>query len=144
MNQVLVVDDTESGRYLLKELLESHGYRVTVAGNGVEALAAAHSDAPDIIVSDALMPTMDGFSLCRAWMQDESLKAIPFVFYSGTYTTPEDGALALALGAACYIVKPWIRRRFSPSGPRCCGEWAQPAPGRRAMDTAEFHAHHGQ
>ena len=106
MNQVLVVDDTESGRYLLKELLESHGYRVTVAGNGVEALAAAHSDAPDIIVSDALMPTMDGFSLCRAWMQDESLKAIPFVFYSGTYTTPEDGALALALGAACYIVKP--------------------------------------
>ena len=106
MTHVLVVDDAESTRYLLKVVLEDHDYRVTMAGNGLEALAAARGDAPDIVLADALMPTMDGFTLCRTWMGDDSLKAIPFVFYSGTYTTPEDHDLGRALGAARYIVKP--------------------------------------
>jgi PAS domain S-box-containing protein len=106
MTHVLVVDDAESTRYLLKVVLEDHDYRVTMACNGQEALDAAHDDTPDLILSDALMPTMDGFTLCRTWMGDDSLKSIPFVFYSGTYTTPEDHELGRALGAARYIVKP--------------------------------------
>ena len=84
MAHVLIVEDHEENRNLLKLLLEVNGYRVSAAGDGLEALAAARADAPDIIVSDALMPNMDGFALCRAWMQDRALKAIPFVFYSAT------------------------------------------------------------
>jgi PAS domain S-box-containing protein/putative nucleotidyltransferase with HDIG domain len=109
---VLIVEDNEPSRYLLKVLLEGNGYRVTQATNGVEALAAAHLEPPDIIVSDALMPQMDGFDLCRAWMQDEQLKAIPFVFYSATYTSPDDEKLALSLGAVLYLIKPMEPQLF--------------------------------
>ena len=65
MTHILIVDDSEPDRGLLKMLLERNGYRVTVAGNGVEALAAARSCRPDAIVSDVAMPRMDGFVLCH-------------------------------------------------------------------------------
>ena len=94
MIHVLIVDDREADRKPLKILLERNGYRVTTAGDGVEALAAARRDRPDVIVSDVLMPKMDGFVLCHAWMQDAELKAIPFIFYSGNLTTLEDELVA--------------------------------------------------
>lgn len=106
MKRVLVVDDQEDSRYLLRKLLEGNGFQVTVAGDGIEALASARQEPPDVIVSDALMPRMDGFTLCRAWMQDSMLRAIPFVFYTATYTSADDEKLALALGAARFLVKP--------------------------------------
>ena len=106
MNHVLIVDDLPENRYLLQVLLEGNGYRVTDAANGLEALAAARLEPPDVVVSDVLMPKMDGFALCRAWMEDSALNAIPFVFYSGTYTKPEDEKFALALGALRYLIKP--------------------------------------
>jgi len=106
MSHVLIVEDQEQSCYLLKVLLEANGYRVTVATNGLEALAAAQRETPEVVVSDVLMPRMDGFTLCRTWMQNDTLKAIPFVFYSATYTSPEDEKLALALGAVRYLVKP--------------------------------------
>ena len=106
MTHVLIVEDHEENRNLLKMLLEVNGYRVTAAGNGLEALAAARSDRPDAIVSDVLMPKMDGFALCRAWMQDEALRPIPFIFYSATYVRPDDEKFALALGAVRYLIKP--------------------------------------
>ena len=65
MTHVLIVEDHEENRNLLKLLLEVNGYRVTAAGDGLEALAAARRDPPDAIVSDVLMPSMDGFALCR-------------------------------------------------------------------------------
>ena len=106
MTHVLIVDDREADRKLLKMVLERNGYRVTVAGDGVEALAAARHDRPDAIVSDVLMPNMDGFVLCHAWMQNAELKTIPFIFYSGNLTSPQDEHVALALGAARYLIKP--------------------------------------
>ncbi|EXI77864.1 MAG: Bacteriophytochrome cph2 [Candidatus Accumulibacter appositus] len=106
MTHVLIVEDIEENRYFLKVLLEGHGYRVTAARDGLEALLAARRNPPDIVVSDVLMPNMDGFSLCRAWMQDETLRAIPFIFYSATYKTPDDEKLALSLGALRYLIKP--------------------------------------
>ena len=106
MIHVLIVDDREADRKLLKMLLERNGYRVTAAGDGVEALAAARSDRPDAIVSDVLMPNMDGFVLCHAWMQDAELRAIPFIFYTANLTSREDEHVATALGAVRYLMKP--------------------------------------
>src|SRR5450759_461380 len=106
LQHVLIVEDHERNRALLKMLLEANGYRVTVAGDGVEALAAARRAPPDAIVSDVLLPKMDGFALCRAWMQAAGLRAIPFIFYSGIYVHPDDEQFAMALGAVRYLIKP--------------------------------------
>jgi hypothetical protein len=96
----LIVDDSEPERQLLARLLELNGYRVTAAANGVEALAAARRERPDTVVSDVLMPKMDGFALCHAWMQDAELKTVPFVFYSANLTLAEDAHVGKVLGAA--------------------------------------------
>src|SRR5688572_29449828 len=106
MTQILIVDDNEEDRYMLRVLLEGHGYAVILAINGVEALESARRDPPDMIVADILMPVMDGFSLCRQWRKDAQLKELPFVFYSATYTDPQDQEFGLSLGADRYIIKP--------------------------------------
>jgi putative nucleotidyltransferase with HDIG domain len=106
MNKVLIVDDQQQSLYLMKTLLEGHAYQVVEATNGAEALELARIDPPDVIISDILMPVMDGFSLCQEWMKDDTLRSVPFVFYTATYTDPKDEELALSLGAARFIVKP--------------------------------------
>ncbi len=112
MTHVLTVEDGEENRGPLKLLLEVNGCRVTAANNGVEALAAARRDPPDVIVSAVLMPKMDGFALCRAWMQNSALRAIPFIFYSCTYVRPDDEQFAIALGAVRYLIKPLEAEAF--------------------------------
>jgi CheY-like chemotaxis protein len=102
-SKVLIVDDRQQDLYFLEALLQGNGFRVATAGHGQAALAAARTD---MIVSDILMPVMDGFTLCREWMKDEQLRSIPFVFYSATYTESRDAELATQLGAARFIVKP--------------------------------------
>jgi CheY-like chemotaxis protein len=109
---ILVVDDNEPDRELLKMVLQFNGYRVTVAGNGVEALAAARSDRPDAIVSDVLMPQMDGFTLCQNWMKDAELSGIPFIFYSANLTLGMDAHVGKVLGAARYLIKPLRQESF--------------------------------
>ncbi len=106
MKTILVVDDLEENRYLLQKLLEANNYRVVLAADGVEALEKAQKEAPDLVISDILMPRLDGFALCREWLQHPQFKGIPFVFYTATYTEPKDEEFALSLGAARFIVKP--------------------------------------
>jgi len=108
MKHVLIAEDLEESHYLLQALLQKKGFRVTGTSDGLQALAAARRQPPDIIISDALMPHLDGFSLCRSWMQDQVLKHIPFIFYSATYTSPDDKKLGRALGAARYLTKPML------------------------------------
>jgi PAS domain S-box-containing protein len=144
MTHVLIVEDHEENRDLVKLLLEVNGYRVTAAGNGLEALAAARRDAPDVIVSDALMPKMDGFALCRAWMQDAQLRVIPFIFYSATYVHPDDEQFALALGAVRYLIKPLEAAVFLRELRAVLQQWSgQAAPEPEApLDDATAHALH--
>ncbi|MGH8551405.1 MAG: two-component system response regulator [Methylococcales bacterium] len=103
---VLIAEDDENSRVLLQNALTSSGYKVLSAANGQEALILASADSPDMIVSDILMPVMDGYALCRAVKRDDTLKHIPFIFYSATYTDHKDRNLALSLGADRFLVKP--------------------------------------
>lgn len=112
MTKILFVDDLETNRYLLRTVLTAFGYEILEATNGVEALELARRECPDLIISDILMPQMDGFTLCRECQRDETLRAIPFVFYTATYTDSRDEQLALSLGAARFITKPIKNEEF--------------------------------
>ncbi len=144
MDHVLIVEDHEENRNLLALLLKVNGYRVTAAGDGLEALAAARRDLPDAIVSDVLMPKMDGFALCRAWMQDPALRRIPFIFYSATYVRPDDEQFALALGAVRYLIKPVEAEVFLGELRAVLQQWtgrAAPSP-PAPLDETAAHALH--
>ncbi|MGA9049021.1 MAG: PAS domain S-box protein [Dehalococcoidia bacterium] len=106
MTKILIADDNAQNLYLLETVMKSNGYEVIPAKNGAEAMALALKSAPDIIVTDILMPVMDGFELCRRWKADERLQQIPFVFYTATYTDPRDEQFALSLGADRFVIKP--------------------------------------
>jgi len=144
MDHVLIVEDYEENRDLLKILLVVNGYRVTVASDGLEALAVARRDRPDVIVSDVLMPKMDGFALCRAWMQDAALRPIPFIFYSATYVRPDDEQFAMALGAVRYLIKPVEAQVFLRELRAVLQQWAgRAAPSPAApLDDLTAHALH--
>ena len=104
--KVLVAEDSQEGRYLLEKMLEGYGHEVIVASNGAEALEKALVQLPDIIISDILMPKMDGFQLCHECKRNEKLKRVPFVFYTADYTSDEDEKFALSIGADIFIRKP--------------------------------------
>ncbi len=112
MKNVLVVDDKEENLRFLQILLTRHGYLVDTAHDGVQALAKARQLPPDLIITDILMPVMDGFTLCRQWKADAQLKHIPLVFYTATYTDPGDKQFALDLGADDFIIKPAVLENF--------------------------------
>jgi len=113
MTKLLLVDDNEQNLYMLQVLLEGSGYEVILAKDGVEALEKARRAPPDVIITDILMPVMDGFTLCRKWKKDAVLKTIPFVFYTATYADPKDEELALRLGAERFIRKPMEPAAFA-------------------------------
>ena len=106
MTRALIVDDRQDNLYLLRALLQARGWEVEEAADGAAALEQARRVAPDIVVSDLLMPVMDGYTLLRHWQADEALRGIPFVVYTATYTEPQDERLALDLGAAAFAIKP--------------------------------------
>lgn len=106
MSLVLIVDDNPQNLYLLRMLLEGNGHQVDQATDGEAALAQARVRLPDLVVSDLLMPGMDGYTLLRHWKADPALAAQPFLVYTATYTEPKDERLALDLGADDFLVKP--------------------------------------
>lgn len=106
MSQVLIVDDNAENLYLLRMLLQGHGHTVEEARHGAEALAKARQQPPSLLISDLLMPVMDGYTLLRQWKTDDRLKTIPFMVYTATYTDAKDERLAFDLGADAFLVKP--------------------------------------
>ncbi len=106
MPLILVAEDNSESRYLLDVLLRKNGFETVSAANGREALEMARATPPDLIVSDILMPIMDGFALCKEWKSDDRLGQIPFIFYTATYTEPKDIEFGLSLGADRFLTKP--------------------------------------
>jgi two-component system cell cycle sensor histidine kinase/response regulator CckA len=104
--RILVVEDSPTQAERLRLLLEDQGYQVEVARNGREGLAAARSTLPDLIVSDVVMPEMDGFAFCQAVKAEDLTRKIPFVLLTGQ-RTPMDIIHGLQKGADNFITKPF-------------------------------------
>ena len=105
--KILVVDDNKESLYILETILKKSGYDIVSALNGAEAMEKLRDDSGiGMIISDILMPVMDGFQLCKNVKGNDKFKCIPFVFYTGTYKEQEDEELSIKLGADKYIRKP--------------------------------------
>jgi len=103
---VLIVDDLPINLKLLRAQLEAEGQKVLEAVNGAEALTLLDREKVDVIVSDVLMPVMDGYRLCWEVRRSERHRHLPFVVYTSTYVSPSDEKLSLDLGADRYLRKP--------------------------------------
>ncbi|MBI2472373.1 MAG: EAL domain-containing protein [Planctomycetes bacterium] len=104
--KVLIVDDNSENRNILRHIIERQNNEVIEAEDGLDGLEKAAVHKPDLIISDVLMPKMDGFQLLRSIKKDACLKSIPFVFYSAVYNSSKDIELAESLGALTFIAKP--------------------------------------
>ena len=104
--KILITDDMADNLDMLEIVLKSRNHRVVRAMNGKEALNLLENHTPELIISDILMPVMDGFQLCRVCKQDERWRHIPFIFYTATYIDKKDRDFALSLGADMFLVKP--------------------------------------
>ena len=107
MAKILVVDDRASNRDVLTTLLGYRGHRVSEATNGADALDKVHTDPPDLIITDLLMPGMDGFEFVRNLRADAEQANTPVIFVTATYLEPEARALADTCGPHHFVTKPF-------------------------------------
>jgi len=112
MMKILIVDDEEKSRYLLARLFSGSGHAVEEAADGKIALEMLEKEAYDLVISDILMPVMDGYALCRELRSREGLRETPFVFLTATYVDEKDERFALQLGADRFYRKPVDPRTF--------------------------------
>jgi DNA-binding response OmpR family regulator len=114
--KILVVEDSRTQAEYLRHILETEGYRVMLAENGNEALEQTAADRPSIILSDIIMPEMDGYEFCHRIKQDPKTAMIPVILVSQLFD-PVDVIRGLESGADDFIIKPYdpdsIRSRIS-------------------------------
>ena len=111
---LLIVEDVPDILQLLRETLKFKGYRVVTAENGEEALVAIEKEKPALIVTDILMPKMDGFNLVHRLRLNVATRDIPVIFLTATYVAPEDKEFALTIGVSRFIEKPVDLPKFFP------------------------------
>jgi len=102
---VLVVEDHEDTRVLLKTMLEMRGYSVALAEDGEEGVRAASREHPRLVIMDATLPRLDGLAATRRIRSDSSLEGVPVIFLSG-HAQPDFRAEALDAGGTEFFVKP--------------------------------------
>jgi CheY-like chemotaxis protein len=103
---LLVVEDVPNVLELLEVTLRFKGYHVISAHNGVEGLEKVASVRPALIITDILMPYMDGYAFVHNLRLNPETRNIPVIFLSATYVTPEDKSFAMSLGATRFLEKP--------------------------------------
>lgn len=103
---ILVVDDSYQNRKLISAQLENGSRKMYTASNGLEALEILENMEVDLIISDILMPQMDGYQFCSQVRQNEKFKHIPIIIYTATYTSESDEKLSFDLGADAFLKKP--------------------------------------
>lgn len=111
MKRILVVDDDTTLRTALTRYLEKRGYIVRDAASGTEGLASFEQDPPDLIVSDVIMPGMDGFEFCRRLRAIRTGQLVPFIFLSSKGEV-EDRVQGHSIGADDYLIKPFEPREL--------------------------------
>jgi len=104
--RILLVDDNDGNRAILRTVLEDHGYGVAEAADGTEALRALNTESFAAVITDILMPKMDGYRLCYEIRHHPGLRHLPIIIYTATYTAPSDERLSLDLGADRFLRKP--------------------------------------
>jgi two-component system, cell cycle sensor histidine kinase and response regulator CckA len=106
MTTILIVDDVAANRAVLVALLEYHGYQLLEAAAGSEGLAVARAEHPDLVITDVLMPVMDGYEFVKQLRLDPATACIPVIFYTAHYGGREARALAQAGGVSYVLNKP--------------------------------------
>lgn len=106
MTTILIVNDLDANRRLLRAIFENEEFEVTEAPDGLEALQILEASPVDVVISDILMPHMDGHRLCTEVRQRARLNSVPFIFYTSTDTSPGEEQLALELGADKFLRRP--------------------------------------
>jgi PAS domain S-box-containing protein len=106
MSKILIVDDCDLNRQLLVNLLGSHHHLACEASDGAEALQVARVERPDLVISDVLMPTMDGYEFVRQLRADPVIGQTPVIFLTGNYLGREARALAESCGASSILYRP--------------------------------------
>lgn len=134
---VLIVDDDPENLYLLESILSGIGHRIISAQNGKLALERLKTETPELIISDILMPELDGFQFCRVVKEDEKLRTIPFVFYTASYTDNQDEELGLKLGADLFLCKPMEPEKFILAIQKVIDKAKKPAQGNEASPYGE-------
>lgn len=104
--EILIVEDSDVQAFSLKKLLVESGYSVRVARNGVEGLGLIRERKPAVVISDIVMPVMDGYEMCRRVKDDRALREIPLILLT-TLTDTEDIIKGLNAGADNYVTKPY-------------------------------------
>ncbi len=103
---ILIVEDVPNVQELLETTLRFKGYPVVTANNGQEALDLIARERPALVITDILMPRMDGYTLVQKLRTDPRTGRIPVVFVSATYITADDKKFALSLGSVRFMEKP--------------------------------------
>lgn len=110
-NKILIVDDESHMLELLRYNFKKEGYEVAVASDGAEGVESVKKEKPDLIISDVMMPRMDGIEFCKALREKEETNSIPFIFLTAKGQLP-DKITGLKTGADDYITKPFIPREL--------------------------------
>jgi CheY-like chemotaxis protein len=103
---ILVVEDVPNILELLDVTLRFKGYPVVTASNGEEALEVVSKERPALVITDIMMPIMDGYTLAFNLRRDPDTSNIPIIYLSATYVTAEDKDFAMSLGAVRFLEKP--------------------------------------
>jgi two-component system, sensor histidine kinase and response regulator len=142
MATVLVIDDSPSDRQLSETLLKYGGHEVLLAADGQAGLALVKARTPDLVITDLITPTIDGYELARSVRSDPATARIPIILITAHYLDGEVRRLAAHIGIQQVIIKPYDPQVFLDAVATALTGTATPDKGNRQSTTAAFHFEH--